>query len=162
MGLLFRPRPRLMKLAAGAPGAPNAEARAETLRRALEAGIRGETATLPDLYTADVKGWSPTTSIETIAELASELAGRAGVFSEVEVVADLEVVDDTGYAEWVVTARHTGPLVVDDEMVIGATGRSVTMRGVTVAEFCDDRICSFRQYWDEPAMLEALGVLPRD
>jgi ketosteroid isomerase-like protein len=35
----------------------------------------------------------------------------------------------------------------------------ITINGVTVAEFRGDRICSFRQYWDEFAVLEQLGVL---
>ena len=36
----------------------------------------------------------------------------------------------------------------------------MTMRGVTVADFEGDRICAFRQYWDEVALLEQLGLLP--
>ena len=34
------------------------------------------------------------------------------------------------------------------------------MHGVTVADFEGDRICAFRQYWDEVALLEQLGLLP--
>ena len=37
--------------------------------------------------------------------------------------------------------------------------RVTPINGVTVAEFRDDRICSFRQYWDEFAVLEQLGAL---
>lgn len=138
------------------------EERVEHLMAALEAGVTGTTAFLPDLYTADVHGWSPAVTVRSIEELARELAGRVDVFSEVTIVAEAEVVDDRAYAEWVVTARHTGTLVVDRDTEIGPTGRQVTLRGVTVAEFSGNRICSFRQYWDEPALLEDLGLLPRD
>jgi ketosteroid isomerase-like protein len=43
-------------------------------------------------------------------------------------------------------------------MVIEPTGTRVTVHGVTVAEFHDERICSFRQYWDEFAVLEQIGL----
>ena len=36
------------------------------------------------------------------------------------------------------------------------------VHGVTVAEFLGDRICSVRQYWDEFAVLEQLGVMSGD
>ena len=42
---------------------------------------------------------------------------------------------------------------------IEPTGLRITINGVTVAEFRGDRICSFRQYWDEFAVLEQFGVL---
>ncbi len=138
------------------------EDRVALLLRALEAGIAGEAGSLPELYSADVRGWSPTVDVHSLDELARELEGRAEVFSELELTAHAAVVDDRAYAEWIVRARHTGPLVVDQDTVIHPTGRPVTMRGVTVAEFSGDRICSFRQYWDEPTLLEGLGLLPRD
>jgi ketosteroid isomerase-like protein len=175
MGLVFRPRRPVMRLPVGAataaagsdarvePRAPakQSDERVATLRRALEAGAAGETTSLSELYTADVSGSSPATSVGSIAELARELTGRADAFSDVELAANAAVVDDTGYAEWVVTARHTGALVVGADTVIEPTGGRVTFRGVTVAEFSGSRICSFRQYWDELAMLENLGVLPQ-
>jgi len=33
---------------------------------------------------------------------------------------------------------------------------------VTVAEFVGDRICSFRQYWDEVELLEQLELVADD
>ena len=33
--------------------------RAQVLRRALEACLRGEVDSLPELFTSDVSGWSP-------------------------------------------------------------------------------------------------------
>jgi hypothetical protein len=38
----------------------------------------------------------------------------------------------------------------------------VELRGVLIAEFEGDRIKRFRQYWDEVALLEGLGLLPED
>jgi hypothetical protein len=36
----------------------------------------------------------------------------------------------------------------------------VTLYGITVAEFRDDRISSLRQYWDELSLFDQLGLLP--
>ena len=54
---------------------------------------------------------------------------------------------------------HTGELDLAGGMTVEPTGLRITLHGVTVAEFRDDRICSLRQYWDELAALEQLGVL---
>jgi hypothetical protein len=54
---------------------------------------------------------------------------------------------------------HTGVLRLGGDTTIEPTGLRVTVRGVTVAEFRGDRICALRQYWDEFAVLEQLGVL---
>ena len=54
---------------------------------------------------------------------------------------------------------HSGPFAIDDD-VIDATGLRVTLIGVTVAEFEGDRIRSFRQYFDEAALLEQMRLRP--
>ena len=60
------------------------------------------------------------------------------------------------------TATHSGPIVVDDDVSLDATGLRFTLHGVTVAEFAGDRIRSFRQYWDEGELLAQVGALPGD
>ena len=57
---------------------------------------------------------------------------------------------------------HSGPLMIDDDVVIDPTGLRVTLVGVTVAEFDGDRIRSFRQYWDEAALREQMLPRPGD
>lgn len=57
---------------------------------------------------------------------------------------------------------HSGPLVVDEDVVIDPTGGRFTLRGVTVADFEGDRIRAFRQYWDEASLLEQLQLLPTE
>jgi hypothetical protein len=126
MGLLFRPRRPVMRLAADAAGSPASDAArderlADRLRRAVEVSVTGDPDGLAELYS-----------------------------------------DDRGYAEWVVCGCHTGPLVVDEAIVVPPGGNRVTIRGVTVAEFTGDKISSFRQYWDELALLEGLGLIPLD
>ncbi len=136
------------------------EVRATNLRLGLEAGVAGDAEPLADLYTDDVKGRTPSISVSSVEELAVELEERAGAFSDIEVtIAPIDVVGDKAYAEWVVSATHSGPFVLDDETTIEATGRRISLQGVTVAEFRGERIKSFRQYWDEVALLAGLGLL---
>jgi len=136
--------------------------RAEVLVRAIEATMAGDSTLLGMLYTEGVDGWSPAMSVSSAAELAVELEHRDTAFSDIDLeVAPLEVGGDQACVEWVATATHSGALVVDD-IVIEATGRRVTLRGVTVAEFDGGRICAFRQYYDEVALVADLGLLPVD
>jgi hypothetical protein len=57
---------------------------------------------------------------------------------------------------------HTGVLELGGGTNIDATNERVTVHGATIAEFDGDRICALRQYWDEFAVLEQLGVLSAD
>ena len=42
------------------------------------------------------------------------------------------------------------------------TGRRVELCGLLIAEFDRERIKRFRQYWDEVALLDGLGLMPED
>jgi hypothetical protein len=138
----------------------NAE-RAAVLVRGIEASVAGDSGVIARLYTTDVMGWSPALSVSSAAELAGEFEDREDVFSDIELdVTPLDVSGDRACVEWVATATHSGPLVVDDDVVIEPTGLRCQLRGVTVAEFDGDRIRSFRQYSDEVSLIEQLGLLP--
>ena len=77
-------------------------------------------------------------------------------------VTPIEVVGERACVEWVVTLTHSGLLAIDDETVIEPTGARVTLHGVTIAEFTGDKICSFRQYWDEVELLAQLALPPTE
>jgi ketosteroid isomerase-like protein len=139
------------------------EARAATLARALRASIEGDSRVVPDLYTDDVKAWAPALSVSSSADLAREFERRDEAFSDIQlVVVPLDVGGDFACAEWNATMAHTGPLALADDSVLEPSGLTITINGVTIAEFDGDRICSFRQYWDEFAVLEQLGLLGPD
>jgi ketosteroid isomerase-like protein len=140
--------------------ASNAE-RAATLVRAVEASIEGDSSVIAELYTDDVTGWAPALRVSSAAELAVELEDREEAFSEIDLdVVPLDVSGDRACVEWVARMTHSGPFVIDDDIVIDPTGQRITLVGVTVAEFEGERIRSFRQYWDEAALLEQLMLLP--
>jgi ketosteroid isomerase-like protein len=137
--------------------------RATTLMRALRAGLDGNASSIRELCTDDVTAWTPALSASTILELTAEFERRDQAFSDIELdVAPLDVGGDYACAEWSVSMRHTGPLVLAGGEVVEPTGTRITLNGATVAEFRGDRICSLRQYWDELAVFEQIGLVTDD
>jgi hypothetical protein len=135
-----------------------ADGRLATLVMALELGAAGDAGLVNELYTEDVIGWSPTVGISSREELKEDYSRRAGAFSEVGILIDpIDVVEDRGYAEWVMSATHVGPFAVDACTTMDPTGRRITLRGVTIARFDGMLIRSFHQYWDNYALLVGLG-----
>jgi ketosteroid isomerase-like protein len=137
--------------------------RAAVLVQAIEASVTGDSRVVRELYADDVRGWSPVMTVSSAAELAVELEDRQEAFSEIDVdVTPLDVGADQACVEWIATATHSGPLVVDEDVVIEPTGGRFTLRGITVADFEGDRIRAFRQYWDEVSLLEQLKLIPSE
>jgi ketosteroid isomerase-like protein len=135
------------------------EARAATLVRALRAGIDRDRRALEELYTDDVRAWTPARSTGSLTELMDELDRRDDAFSAIELeVAPLDVGGDYAAVEWSVAMTHTGTLVLAGDTRIEPTGLRVTLHGVTVAEFRGEKVCSLRQYWDEFEVLLQLGA----
>jgi ketosteroid isomerase-like protein len=133
------------------------------LVRALRASVTGDSGAIGDLYTDDVKVWAPAFSVGSARELAEQFERRDEAFADIDLeVSPLDVGGDYACAEWTVRLTHSGQLVLGNGFAVDPTGIRVTLNGVTVAEFHGDRICSLRQYWDEFAVLEQLGVLAHD
>ena len=139
--------------------ASTASDQASAMRRLLDATVTGDRATVADLVTADVTAWSPNLFVTSRDELLRALEHHEDAFSGIEVrVQALDQVGDKAFAEWHVAVDHTGPLAVDDDLVIQPTGRRLHVSGATVAEFDGDRICAFRSYFDDLALIEQLLV----
>jgi ketosteroid isomerase-like protein len=125
--------------------------------KALEAEVGSDAVDLGTLFTDDVVGWSPYASVSGLNALAELSMLREVAFSNVVIL--LRGVDEVGnrvYAEWLIEADHTGPLVLDDDVVLDATGRHVVLAGVSVADFRDGKIRSFRTYFDDLSMIEQI------
>jgi len=130
--------------------------RQSTLLRGLEAAIGYGGVDLAQIFTDDVVGWSPTLSVSSRAELEKEFAGREDALSNISVaLVHCDVIDSRAIAEWRFSADHTGPLTIDEE-VLPPTGRRVMLAGATFADFRDNKICSFRHYFDDAALLEQM------
>ena len=120
----------------------------------MAVGVRNQDPRL--LCTADVRAWSLNLLAASLSELETAFADRNDALSNIVVViTGLDVAGSKAFAEWVLDADHTGPLVLDDFRV-EPTGRRLQMGGVTVADFRDNRIAAFRTYFDSVAPLEQM------
>lgn len=133
------------------------ESRKAVLQKALEAETGGELVDPSTLFTEDVVGWSPISTVSGLTAAFEVAAFHEVAFSNVVLL--LRGIDEVGnkaFAEWVIEADHTGPLVLGEESIVEATGRHIQMAGATVADFRDGKIRSFRSYFDEISLIEQL------
>ena len=131
--------------------------RKDTLARALEAEVGGETVDPGTLFTDDVVGWSPYASVSGVTALAALEVIHELAFSNVVILfRGLDEVGNKAFAEWVIEADHSGPLILGEDAVLEATGRHIQLAGATVADFRDGKIRSFRTYFDDISLIEQL------
>jgi ketosteroid isomerase-like protein len=133
------------------------ESRKDVLSKAIDAEVGGASVDLGALFTDDVVGWSPYAAVSGLEALAALSELREVAFSNVVILyRGLDEVGNKAFAEWVIEADHTGPLVLDEDAVLEATGRHVKLPGVTVADFRDGKIRSYRTYFDDVSLIEQL------
>ena len=109
------------------------ESRKDVLLKALEAEVGGGSDDLSALFTEDVVGWSPYATVSGLTALAEVAALRDLAFSNVVLsFRGLDEVGNKAFAEWLIEADHTGPLVLSEDAAIEATGRRLpsAMRGM--------------------------------
>ena len=132
--------------------------RKQVLSDAIKAEAGGAPADLGTLFTDDVVGWSPYATVSGLPALADLSALREAAFSNVVITfRGLDEVGNKAFAEWLVDADHTGPLVLGEDAVLEATGRHVELPGVTVADFREGKIRSFRTYFDDISLIEQIA-----
>ena len=133
------------------------ESRKDVLLKALEAEVGGGSVDLGTLFTDDVVGWSPYATVSGLTALAELAALREVAFSNVVIMLrGLDEVGNKAFAEWMIEADHTGPFVLSEDAVVDATGRHVQLAGVTVADFRDGKIRSYRTYFDDISLIEQI------
>ena len=133
------------------------ESRKDVLMKALEAEVSGGSDELGSLFTDDVVGWSPYATVSGLTALEEVAALRELAFSNVVIsFRGLDEVGNRAFAEWIVDADHTGPLVLDEDEALEATGENVRLAGVTVADFRGGKIRSYRTYFDDLSLIEQL------
>jgi len=133
------------------------DSRKDVLLKALEAEIGIGSADPSALFTDDVVGWSPYASVEGLDAMMALAALREIAFSNVALsLRGLDEVGNKAFAEWVIDADHTGPLVLSEDVALEPTGRHVQLAGATVADFREGKIRSYRTYFDDISLLEQL------
>ena len=134
------------------------ESRKDVLSKAIEAEAGGAPIDPGTLFTDDVVGWSPIATVSGLTALAELSARRETAFSNLVIMfRGLDEVGNKAFAEWLIEADHTGPLVLGEGAVLEATGRHVQLAGVTVADFRDGKIRSFRTYFDDASLIEQIA-----
>jgi predicted ester cyclase len=133
------------------------ESRSGVFVHALEAVVGGGGVDPKALFTNDVHTWSPVLNAASLAELSEALDDRDEALSNVTIqVQSLHAGGNRVMAEWRLDADHTGPLVVDDDLTVPATGRHIHVGGASFADFRGDKISEIRSYFDELALMEQL------
>jgi ketosteroid isomerase-like protein len=134
------------------------KSRKDVLSKAIEAEAGGASADPGTLFTDDVVGWSPIAAVSGLTALAELSARRETAFSNLVITfRGLDEVGNKAFAEWLIEADHTGPLVLGEDVALEATGRHVQLAGVTVADFRDGKIRSFRTYFDDASLIEQIA-----
>jgi predicted ester cyclase len=133
------------------------ESRSTMFRHALETVVGSGREDPRTLFTNDVHTWSPVLNATSLAELSEAIGDRDEALSNVTVeVRSLHTGGSRMMAEWRLDADHTGPLVVNEDLTVPATGRHIHLGGATFADFRGDKISEFRSYFDEMALMEQL------
>ncbi len=113
---------------------------------------RGDFSGARNFYTDDVKGWSPTYEFEGIDAWIAALTSQNGPFSDIATT--MTLVAETGdvvVGEWSWAGTHTGTINASG-FELSATGKRISMKGMSAFEFTDGKISAFRQYWDNAAV----------
>ena len=133
------------------------ESRKDVLLKALETEVGVASVDPSSLFTDDVVGWSPYASVSGLTAVAELAALREMAFSNVAITfRGLDEVGNKAFAEWLIEADHTGPLVLTEDAVLEPTGRHVQLAGATVADFRDGKIRAFRTYFDDVSLIEQI------
>jgi ketosteroid isomerase-like protein len=131
--------------------------RKQVLADAIRAEAGAGSADPETLFTGDVVGWSPYVAVSGLEAVAALAALREEAFSNVVITfRGLDEVGNKAFAEWLIEADHTGPLVLSEDTALEATGRHVQLPGVTVADFREGKIRSFRTYFDDLSLIEQI------
>ena len=134
------------------------DSRKEVLADAIKAEVGAVSPDLKTLFTDDVTGWSPYVTVSGLTALAELATLREEAFSNVMITfRGLDEVGNKAFAEWLIDADHTGPLVLSEDSALEPTGRHVQLPGVTVADFREGKIRSFRTYFDDLSLIEQIA-----
>jgi SnoaL-like polyketide cyclase len=134
--------------------------RGATFRRAIQTFIQPDDASiakLGDLFTDDVTVWTPNMLAESRDDLAENLSFREDAFSDVDITIDaLDIFANKGFAELRLSARFTGPFVINEELVIEPNGQQLRIGAAAVADFEGGKIKALRAYFDDTSLLEQM------
>lgn len=120
----------------------------ERLLRAFnEAARKKDYEALVPMLAPDVRAISPSYDVRSADELIEALRAQNDVAEDISTELTVDVVGDKVF--WESIWRGTYPGV----------GKSLELRGLSVAVVRDGRLVHIRQYWDNLAVMTELGLL---
>jgi steroid delta-isomerase-like uncharacterized protein len=112
------------------------------------------------LYTSDAVYSTPNFRHEGREAILAFLEAGDKTFPDETTQTSLVIEEgDIVVAEWDFRGTNTGPITTPDGTEIPATGKSVELPGVTVAEVRDGKIAVAREYFDSAVMSSQLGLM---
>lgn len=123
------------------------------LTRALRAMASGDVTDI-GVFTPDVRAQSPHMKVARRDELEDQLSDRAGTLSNIELVVDsIERTGDEAALRWHLDADHTGPVLVNEDVLVEPSGRHIHVAVSSWVQLRDGRISAFRHDYDDEALM---------
>jgi steroid delta-isomerase-like uncharacterized protein len=127
------------------------------MRRAFEEIMRhGNVEAIDDLFASDFAGHDTSGGTFDRGEFRDGVLAMLSAFSDRQVVIEDQVIaGDKVATRWTATGVHSGPF-----NGISATGRQVSMTGISIDRIADGKIVESWEVTDDAGLLRQLGVLP--
>ena len=110
-----------------------------------------------DVFTDDVTGWTPLGEVHGRDQLRDQVTDWRDGMTDIDLVVDGIAVDGaTAMARWRLSARHTGVVLVNEDLLYEPSGQEVTVAVTSEFGFRDERICWFRHDYDLDDLLRQL------
>jgi steroid delta-isomerase-like uncharacterized protein len=118
--------------------------------------MEGKLELFDECFTADYTYGTPSMTLNGPAETKAYFGALLAAFSDVEfTVEDSFGAGDRVAKRWVFRGTHTGEL-----SGIPATGKRVSLAGISLARMAGDKIAEERDVADDLGFLQQLGVIP--
>lgn len=164
MGLLFHARATLTPgpvLFPASRGSADIQP-AATLLEAIVAHLAGDRDRFDELFTEDVTCTSPHSYVCSRAEMDAAFGSpEESLTDRTVVLRSLAPAGEDVVAEWTMTAVLTGPVLLDDDILVEPTGDRVRLSGASFATFRGPQICSIRHYFDDSEILDQIRHIGR-
>lgn len=129
--------------------------------KAVAAYNAGDIVTMCSAYAADATLTTPDGTFAGRDAIVEQWTGEKAAFPDSALSVTLVVQDgDKLVSEWRWSGTNTGDLTLPDGSTLPATGKTVAITGMDVAELRDGEIASHRLYFDNMAAFAQLGLIP--
>ena len=116
---------------------------------------------VPSLFANDAVYVDPAGRHEGSEAIRDYLESTDKALPDATIQRSLAIEDgDIAVAEFSFRATHTGPMDLPDGTEIAATGNTLEFPGVSVLKITDGKSASFRDYFDQAALMSQLGLMP--